>query len=163
MRTGVRSLTDSIGSVPALVAEQAQRQSNSKSSSSRVATCASVKRCAVARAWSRRAARAPGCSRVAVALSMQRASACHGSPSWPRAKRQPFSPSHAQLRGYFRRIGFAGLPATAHCWGTSRVTTAPAPTMAFAPIDTPGSTMARKPINAWAPTVMVPVNKGVSG
>jgi hypothetical protein len=42
----------------------------------------------------------------------------------------------------------AGLPTTTACGGTSRVTTAPAPTMAPVPTSTPGRIVAFAPIDA---------------
>src|SRR5439155_19278777 len=50
----------------------------------------------------------------------------------------------------------AGFPTTSSCGGRSRVTTAPAPTMAKRPISTPGSTIAPAPIDAPRRTVVCP-------
>ena len=47
--------------------------------------------------------------------------------------------------------GLAGTPATVMPAGTSLVTTAPAPTMAPAPIETPGRTVAPAASQAWSP------------
>ncbi len=48
----------------------------------------------------------------------------------------------------------AGLPATTACAGTSLITTAPADTMLWSPIVTPGWMMARPPIQTLSPIVM---------
>src|SRR3989442_3088181 len=50
----------------------------------------------------------------------------------------------------------AGLPRTSACAGTSRVTTAPAPIIAYRPISRSGSTMAPAPIDAPRRTVVCP-------
>ena len=51
----------------------------------------------------------------------------------------------------------AGTPPTVAPGGTSRVTTAPAPTVAPSPIVTPPSTTARWPRNTPSPMVTGPV------
>ena len=58
---------------------------------------------------------------------------------------------HAPNGIYFEFIAFAGFPATLSPPGTSRTTTDPAPTMAFAPMEIPGITIAPVPINPAVP------------
>src|SRR6187200_2072391 len=54
------------------------------------------------------------------------------------------------------RTGRAGTPTTVARGATSSTTTAPAPTVAHAPIILPGSTTAPMPINAPSPTSTSP-------
>ena len=52
------------------------------------------------------------------------------------------------------RMKRAGVPATTLSAATSRVTTAPAATMALSPMVMPGSTMAPEPIQTFRPMTM---------
>lgn len=52
------------------------------------------------------------------------------------------------------RMKRAGVPATTLSAATSRVTTAPAATMALSPMVIPGSTMAPEPIQTFRPMTM---------
>ena len=56
----------------------------------------------------------------------------------------------------------AGLPVAIAFAGTSRVTTAPAPTIAFAPITVPARIVALAPIEAWMRTSVFAYSGGCS-
>ena len=82
-------------------------------------------------------------------------------PAFRRAKR-PTRPSRrtSGRRGRSTRQGF---PAATTSLGRSAVTTEQAPTMARAPIVTPGMTKARAPRNAPSPIVILPTTSGREG
>src|SRR5205085_3029129 len=60
------------------------------------------------------------------------------------------------------RINLAGTPATIALSGTSRVTTLPAPTIAFSPMVTPHRTVALVPIDAPRLTTVLTTPQSVS-
>src|SRR5947209_4625005 len=64
--------------------------------------------------------------------------------------------SYASPRPPSARITRAGTPATVAPAGTSSITTAPAPTMAWAPIFMHGTTLAPIPMKAASPTSTLP-------